>query len=64
MFENAEELVSSIQSAEYDFNSLYAFKEKYVENAKSGNAETLAKFIKILMDKGDLNEKSINLRNI
>ena len=50
VFKNADELVSSVTGGEYDFNRLYAFKEKYVENAKSGNTETLARFIKMIME--------------
>ena len=53
VFEDAEKLLSSIKSGEYDFNSLYSFKEKYVETAKSGNTETLAKFIKMIIENGD-----------
>ena len=50
VFEDADKLGEAIQGAEYDFDSLYAFKEKYVELAKSGNTETLAKFIKMIID--------------
>ena len=49
VFEDAKKLLSSIKNEEYDFNSLYSFKEKYVETAKSGNTETLAKFIKMVI---------------
>ncbi len=49
VFEDGEKLVSSIKNEEYDYNSLYSFKEKYVELAKSGNTETLAKFIKMVI---------------
>ena len=49
VFEDAEKLLSSMKNEEYDFNSLYSFKEKYVETAKSGNTETLAKFIKMVI---------------
>ena len=51
VFEKADELISSIKNGEYDFNSLYAFKEKYVQSAKSGNTEILAKFIKMIIEK-------------
>ena len=49
VFDNAEELIASINNDEYDFNSLYAFKEKYIELAKEGNTKTLAEFIKGLL---------------
>ena len=51
VFENAEKLAASIMNDEYDFNSLYSFKEKYVELSKSGNTEILAKFISLLLKK-------------
>ena len=51
VFEDAEKLASSIKNDEYDFNSLYSFKEKYVELAKSGNTEVLAKFISLILNK-------------
>ncbi len=44
-FEQADELCRSIKAGEYDFNSLYAFKSKYMENTNSNNAQILAKFI-------------------
>jgi len=50
VFEDAEALAAAIKSEDYDFNGLYAFKEKYVELAKSGNTETLAKFIKMILE--------------
>ena len=49
VFDNAENLIEAIKKDEYDFDSLYAFKEKYVETSKSGNTETLAKFIKMIL---------------
>lgn len=44
VFEDADELVSALGSGDYDMNSLFAFKEKYISNDKN-NAQTLAKFI-------------------
>lgn len=49
VFENAHELCSAIKSESYDFNSLFAFKSKYMENTNSNNAEILAKFISIII---------------
>lgn len=48
-FESAETLVKALK-ADYDFNKLFAFKTKYVENSKANNAEILAKFVLILMN--------------
>lgn len=48
-FEDAEKLVNSIKSNNYDFDSLYKFKSDYVENTKANNAEILAKFISMLV---------------
>lgn len=48
-FRDAEPLVQSITSGDYDMNQLFAFKEKYVENAKGNNSQILAKFILMLM---------------
>lgn len=45
VFEDAGELVKSIKNDAYDLNSLYAFKQKYMENTGSNNSEILAKFI-------------------
>lgn len=44
-FENADELFESIKFKPYNFDMLYAFKSKYVENTKDNNAQILAKFI-------------------
>lgn len=49
-FDDAEQLVDSIVNKSYDFNSLYAFKEKYIENAKGNNSKVLAKFVLMLME--------------
>ena len=49
VFDDAESLISSIENDEYDFNALYAFKEKYVETAKTGNTEAFVDFIKTLL---------------
>lgn len=46
-FEKADDLCNSLKSNDYDFNELYAFKLKYVENTGTNNAEILAKFISI-----------------
>ena len=44
VFENAEELIASLDSGKYDMNSLFNFKEKYVINTKE-NTKKLAEFI-------------------
>ncbi len=49
VFDDAQMLISSINNDEYDFNSLYIFKEKYVENVRTGNTDNLTKFIKELL---------------
>lgn len=48
-FEDAKELVKAVAD-DYDLNKLYAFKSKYVENAKANNSEILAKFIAMLIN--------------
>lgn len=48
VFEDAESLVSSIVSNDYDLNELYSFKAKYIENSKGSCAEILAKFVVML----------------
>lgn len=48
-FDNAEALCKSIKEEKYDFDRLYEFKSKYVENTKANNAEILAKFISMLI---------------
>lgn len=45
VFENSHELCTAIKADNYDFNSLFVFKSKYVENAKNNNSQILAKFI-------------------
>lgn len=49
-FEEAEELCKAIRIGNYDFDKLYEFKSKYVENTKANNTEILAKFIAILLN--------------
>ncbi len=44
-FEDAQKLCSAIKNDNYDFNSLYAFKTKYIENTDANNAQIIAKFI-------------------
>ncbi|MBR3149455.1 MAG: CDP-glycerol glycerophosphotransferase family protein [Eubacterium sp.] len=48
VFEDAEALVNAIECGNYDMNSLFSFKEKYIANAKN-NTQTLAKFIIMLV---------------
>ena len=50
-FDKADELVKSITSDEYDFNSLYSFRNKYIENTKGSNSQILAKFVLMQMGK-------------
>ena len=50
VFESSDELRDAIRSGEYDYNELYEFKSKYMENTGSDNAEILAKFISILVN--------------
>ncbi|MCC8073328.1 MAG: CDP-glycerol glycerophosphotransferase family protein [Clostridiales bacterium] len=49
VFESGDLLCKAIDEKPYDFDALFAFKSKYVENAKPNNAEILAKFILMLM---------------
>lgn len=49
-FDDAGRLVNSIMNEEYDFNSLYSFKTKYVETTKNDNASILAKFVLMQMN--------------
>ena len=44
VFEEAEELIAALDSGDYNMNSLFTFKEKYILNAKN-NTQTLAQFI-------------------
>lgn len=48
-FEDAGELAASIKAGNYDLNSLYLFKEKYVGSIRQNNSEILAKFVLMLM---------------
>jgi len=48
VFTEADKLFAAIDSGNYDMDSLYRFKEKYVNNSKN-NTETLAKFIVMLI---------------
>lgn len=45
VFDNAEDLVKAIRRDDYDLNSLYSFKEKYIEVPKGSCSGVLAKFI-------------------
>lgn len=45
VYEDAQALISAINLGQYDFQSLNAFKERYVENIVSNNTEQLAQFI-------------------
>lgn len=47
VFENADELMKAIENNSYDMDSLYRFKEKYVETLKNSSSEVLAKFVLI-----------------
>ena len=47
VFEDAAELVNAL-GGEYDMNSLFNFKEKYIDNSKN-NTQTLAKFVSMLV---------------
>jgi CDP-ribitol ribitolphosphotransferase len=49
VFDEADKLFESINSNDYDMESLYKFKEKYIESSKSSNSEVLAKFILMLI---------------
>ena len=44
-FESENELISAIQSNNYDFDVLLRFSEKYVENKQTNNTERMAEFI-------------------
>ena len=50
VFEDCGELFNHIKTQQYDLSSLFAFKNKYMENADDKNAEKLAKFIKKLIE--------------
>lgn len=51
VFDNAEDLVNAVKSNSYDFNSLYSFKEKYIETPKGSCSEVLARFIAMKLGK-------------
>ncbi len=48
VFEDTDALLAALESGAYDTDSLFAFKEKYMNNTKN-NTETLAKFIAMLV---------------
>lgn len=50
-FDDAKALANAIVDDNYDLTSLFAFRNKFVENTKGSNSEILAKFI--LMQMGD-----------
>lgn len=50
VFEDAQKLCAALKSGNYDFNALFAFKSKYVENAKTNNSQILAKFVLMVMN--------------
>lgn len=49
VFYEADRLFRSIDENKYDMDSLYSFKEKYIEASKGSNSAVLAKFILMLM---------------
>lgn len=49
VFEDAGELLSQMKNGEYDYDSLYSFKTKYMEKAGAENSKVLAKFIAMLL---------------
>lgn len=48
-FDDAAALCTAIKSEKYDYDTLFAFKNKYMEGAGSNNTATLTKFISILI---------------
>lgn len=48
-YKDANELATAINSSDYDFNELFAFLNKYVENKGKDNTTVLAKFITQLL---------------
>lgn len=48
-FTEADKLVNAIVNNSYDLNSLFNFRNKYVENTKGSNSEILAKFVLMQM---------------
>lgn len=49
VFDNADELCRAIAAGSYDYDSLFSFKSKYMENTNSNNTEILVKFISMLL---------------
>lgn len=49
VFEEADKLFRAIDKNDYDMDSLYRFKEKYIETSKGSNSAVLAKFMLMLM---------------
>lgn len=49
VFDETDALFKAIDSGSYDLDSLYHFKEKYIENAKNNNSQIIAKFVLSLM---------------
>lgn len=49
VFEDAEELSKTISNKTYNYDALFAFKSKYVENAKDNNTQILAKYLSMLL---------------
>lgn len=52
-FTDADALADSLRAAAYDYDALYAFQSKYVENTKNNNAAILANFVLTLLQKKD-----------
>ena len=52
-FTDADALADSLRTAAYDYDALYAFQSKYVENTKNNNAAILANFVLTLLQKKD-----------
>lgn len=51
VFDDAEQLVNAIKNNDYDMNSLYGFKEKYIEMPKGKCSDVLASFINMKLGK-------------
>ena len=52
-FTDAAALADSLRAAAYDYDALYAFQSKHVENTKNNNAAILANFVLTLLQKKD-----------
>ena len=50
-FTDADALADSLRAAAYDYDALYAFQSKYVENTKNNNAAILANFVLTLLQR-------------